>query len=102
MQVKKSDLIKALEFSVSSAFNKPESWMFFEGAYCSEFVPEDEKPGVNDFSGQAYEEWRKYCDIKEDNDKNYQLFINSVKDYYESILVEEIEIGGEYIKVEYI
>jgi hypothetical protein len=100
MQVSKSDLVKALEFSVSSAFTRPESWMYFNGVYCSDFVPEDEKPSVNDFTSEAYEEWRKYCDIKEDNDENYSLFVKSVKDYYESILVNEIKVNDEYVKIE--
>lgn len=102
IEVNKQDLIRALEFSVSSAFVKPEPWQYFHGKYCREFCPKDESPSVNDFTSEAYREWMKYCDIKEDTDENYHLFVESVKDYYESILIEEIEIEGVHKKIAYI
>jgi hypothetical protein len=94
--VSKSEIIKATEFVCSTAYTgRKESWLFFSNIFVLDFYYEDEKPSHKDLEG--YSEWLKYTDSS-DNDENYQLWLVSVRDYWEGLLLSEVnDIEIEYI-----
>ena len=94
--VSKSEIIKATEFVCSSAYTgRKESWLFFCDIFCLDFYYEDEKPSHKDLEG--YNEFLKESNY-EDNDENYQIWLETVYDYWEGLLLSEInEQEIEYI-----
>lgn len=101
IEVSKEDLVKAVEFYCSSAYSRPENWMYFNGVFCMEFFHEDEKPSNKDYEG--YTEWLKLCGNLEDTDENYQYWLQSVREYIDGLAMTEITTkDGEEIEVKYI
>ena len=99
--VSKVDFVKAVEFYCSSAYTRPESWMYFDGVFCMDFFHQDEKPSHKDFEG--YTEWLKLCGDLEDNDENYTNWLNSVKEWIESVALNSFTTEeGQDIEVNYI
>ena len=82
-----TDILKAVEFRLSSAYTSPQSWQYIRNIWCMVYFFEDEKPSINDLSD--YNEWLKYCQLN-DNDDNYMLFIGEVKSYWYSIMTHTI------------
>jgi hypothetical protein len=92
------DIIKAVEFRVSSAYTKPESWQYIRNIWCMDYFYEEERPSCNDMSD--YNEWLDYTK-EDDTDESYSRFVNSVKSYWltnlcDIVIKEDIEINVVY------
>ena len=103
--VNKDELVKAVEFAVSSGFSRKESWMYFDGVYCMDFFHADEKPS-QDFT-EGYNDYLDLCGL-DDSDEAFTAHITETKDYVKSIMVENVLVLNsdeeieEEIKVTYI
>lgn len=103
--VNANDIIKAVEFKTSSAYSRPESWMYFDGVFCMDFFAQDERPSVNDSDG--FQDWLRTTQSV-DSDESYNQFLDCNRDYYKSILLSDLVISNsdeeidEEIKVTYI
>lgn len=104
IEVDTEKFIKAVEFYCSSAYSRPESWMYFEGVFCMDFFSIDERPSHRDYEG--FNEWLRLCgdgEPLENNDENYTNWLQSVRDYIESIALNSFTTEeGQDIEVTYI
>lgn len=100
LTVSKSEVVKAIESHCNGVQN--ENWQFFGGFYVTSFFYEDECPNVNTFSS-GYDDFLRYSGDLSDTDENYQDFINSVREWCESVLTERFtDSQGNTVEVTYI
>ncbi len=106
--VDRDQLLSAVEtyFSTSSR----ESWMSPNGIWCLEFFSDEEKPCRNDMSSEGFKEYLinngfdvEDRDINDEHfDAHYSEFVASVKEWWASLLLDEVTTENGAFKIEYV